>query len=214
MRQKSNPTVIGLTGNIATGKSTVLGMLEELGAEIIDADRLVHQLIRQDIEIQQSILNEFGDQVLSSDGSIDRKALGSIVFDNPLKLQVLEDIIHPAVGREVERVITATEADGLIIEAIKLLESELVNRCDYIWVTDCPEDVQLGRLVSERAMTPDEALTRIRVQPLQSIKLSRADIIIDTGGSLEWTRDQVDLAWAQCITGTVDETGRQIDWVS
>ncbi len=191
--------VIGLTGNIAVGKSTVASMLAELGAWVLDADKLAHELMRPGTDVHQRIRERFGSGVLSSpddpQSAIDRAALGDIVFRDPEALRALEEIVHPAVVAETLRRLAACAAEVAVIEAIKLLEAEMQRYCDAIWVVTATREQQMERLMQTRGLTEDEASTRIDAQPPAADKIARADIIIDNSGSIEATRAQVVAAW-------------------
>ncbi len=189
------PYRIGLTGNIATGKSAVGRMLAELGAEVIDADRVTHAVLATDGAAYPTVVATFGAEILTSDGSIDRGKLGGIVFSDAEALAQLERLVHPPVIAEVRRRITASAAPVIVVEAIKLLESGVADDYDAIWVTTCPETAQVKRLMRSRHLTRAEALRRIHAQPPQAEKLARADVVIDTSGSLHETRAQVIAAW-------------------
>ncbi len=131
--------LIGLTGNIATGKSTVAQVLRALGAVVIDADQVSRQVVEREQPALAEIVRTFGAGILLPDGGLDRKALGQIVFNDPQRLQALEAIVHPAVHVEIERRLAATSPDRVaVIEVIKLFESGWADQCDQIWVTDCP----------------------------------------------------------------------------
>jgi dephospho-CoA kinase len=190
-----NKYLIGLTGNIATGKSIVAKMLEELGATVIDADALVHELQRKGTPIYNDMITAFGPGILDGDGEIDRKALGAIVFADPEKLRVLESIVHPAVLIESMRRITEVSMPVVVYEAIKLIEAGRAEMCDALWVVTARSDVQLQRLMSDRHMSEAEARQRIEAQPPQSEKIKRATVVIDNSGSLEETRRQVAAAF-------------------
>jgi dephospho-CoA kinase len=187
--------IIGLTGNIATGKSTVAKMLEELGATVIDADALVHELQRQGTSVFDDIVAAFGPGILDRAGEIDRKALGSIVFADPEKLRTLESIVHPAVLIESARRILEAPTPILVYEAIKLIEAGRTEMCDALWVVTARSDVQLQRLLSDRHMSEAEAQQRIEAQPSQSDKIKRATVVIDNSGLLADTRQQVETAY-------------------
>ena len=176
--------VIGLTGNIATGKSLVLRMLKELGADTIDADDLVHVLMRRGGPLYDKIVAEFGRYILDEDFEIDRGKLGNIAFCDPQALAHLESITHPTVRRETERRIANSQADVVAVEAIKLIESGMADDCDAVWVVTAPEDVQLKRLMTKRNMTGPQAMLRIEAQPPQEEKIARADVVIDNGGDV------------------------------
>ena len=183
--------LIGLTGNIATGKSTVAKILEELGATVIDADALVHELQRQGMPVFDDIVAAFGPGILDRAGEIDRKALGAIVFADPEKLHMLESIVHPAVLIESARRIMEAPTPVVVYEAIKLIEAGRAEMCDALWVVTARSDVQLQRLMRDRHMSEVEALQRIEAQPPQSEKIKRAAVVVDNSGSLEETRRQV-----------------------
>lgn len=188
---------IGLTGNIATGKSAVAQMLRDLGAEVLDADRLTHAALAPDGAAYPGVLAAFGNGILSVDGTIDRHALGALVFSDPAALARLEAIVHPLVIAEVDRRIALIRAAVVVVEAIKLLESGLAAGYDAIWVTTCPEALQLERLMATRHLTRDNALRRIHAQPPQSEKIARAAVVLHTDATLEQTRAQVLAAWVQ-----------------
>ena len=187
--------LIGLTGNIATGKSTVARMLEDLGATVIDADALVHELQRKGTPVYDAIVATFGSGILDQAGEIDRKALGSIVFADPEKLRVLESIVHPAVLSESMRRITEAATRIVVYEAIKLIEAGRAEMCDALWVVTARSEVQLQRLMRDRNMSETDARQRIEVQPPQGEKIKRATVVIDNSGSLEEARRQVTSAF-------------------
>lgn len=176
--------VIGLTGNIATGKSIVMRMLQELGATPIDADKLVHQLMQKGGPVYQAIVEEFGKYVLDEKGQISRPRLGKIVFSQPNALSRLEALTHPSVIKEVKRLITEIKSPVIVVEAIKLFESGLADECQSVWVVTAPPEMQLRRLVERRRMAPDQAKQRIRAQGSQREKAIKADVIIDNSGAL------------------------------
>ena len=176
--------VIGLTGNIATGKSIVMRMLQELGATPIDADKLVHQLMQKGGPVYQAIVEEFGKYVLDEKGQISRPRLGKIVFSQPNALARLEALTHPSVIKEVKRLVAEVNSPVVVIEAIKLFESGLADECQSVWVVTAPPEMQLRRLVERRRMAPDQAKQRIRAQGSQREKAIKADIIIDNSGAL------------------------------
>jgi dephospho-CoA kinase len=181
--------VIGLTGNIATGKSIVLRMLQELGATAIDADKLVHQLMRQGTPVYTAIINEFGNYVLDETGQISRPKLAQIVFNDPHGMEKLEAITHPPVRKVILKLIDDAPTKVVVVEAIKLFESGLAEQCDSNWVVVAPPDLQLKRLVERRKMSLDAAKQRIKAQGSQQEKARKADVIIDNSGALAktWT---------------------------
>jgi len=187
--------IIGLTGNIGTGKSVVRRMLGHLGAYGIDADVLGHRAIAQDAPGYQPVIKQFGRWIINSEGQIERARLAKIVFRDPVALKALEDIIHPLVNRAVELLIQRTQHQVVVIEAIKLFEGGLAGRCDTVWVSYTPEEIQVERLVERRKMTVNEARSRIRAQSSQTEKMSKADTVIMNNGSFEKVWKQVYKAW-------------------
>ena len=188
-------TVIGLTGNIATGKSVVRKMLEHLGAYGIDADALGHRAIAKGAPAYQPVLNTFGRWILSPDEQIDRAKLARIVFSDPDALARLEIIVHPFVRQAVDLLIRRSKEQVIVLEAIKLLESPLIRSCDNLWVTYAPPEIQLARLMQKRGMTEAAARQRITAQPSQEEKMMRADVVIRNVGSFEDTWRQVSTGW-------------------
>jgi dephospho-CoA kinase len=188
--------IIGLTGNIATGKSVVRRMLEHLGAYGIDADALSHRAIAKGAPGFQPVLEAFGKWILDDKKEeIDRTKLGHLVFSDPDALKQLETIVHPLVENALDLMIQRASQRVIVIEAIKLLETDLAGACDTIWVTDAPENVQLVRLQDKRRMSEEEARQRVRVQPAQGKKVAAANTVIHNTGSFEDTWIQVVAAW-------------------
>ena len=195
---------IGLTGNIATGKSVVRKMLEHLGAYGIDADVLSHRAIMKSSPGYQPVIDNFGQWVLGANGEINRTKLGELVFKNPDAMMRLETIIHPLVRQALDVLIKKSKHPIIVIEAIKLLESDMHNLCDQVWVSMSSTDLQLERLMEKRHMTRREAEDRINAQLPATAKLTKADVVIENDGSFEKTWKQVYDAW-QVITQ--DEKG-------
>ncbi len=185
--------IIGLTGNIACGKTAVGEMLLELGAErYIDADAVVHSLYTCGQPIALQVAQAFGEKVMAADGSVDRKALGAIVFQDPSALRRLEAIVHPAVARALGDEIAALSAGGIaIIDAVKLLEGGSGAFCQSKWLVICPEEQELARLMARNALRAQEAWARIRAQAAVEPRLALVDEVIDNAGTLEQTRRQV-----------------------
>jgi dephospho-CoA kinase len=205
--------LIGLTGNIACGKSAVLDMLSTLGAHVLDADRVTHELQAPGEPVYHAIVAEFGAGILTAPGgAIDRRALGAIVFADPAALRRLEQIVHPAVRERIMGWLRSVGDGGwgmgngetqpptphppvAVIDAIKLLEGGWKQICDAIWVVTCAPEQQLERLLATRGMSEAEARARIAAQPPQAEKVAQADVVIDNSGSIEQTRQQVEAAW-------------------
>lgn len=176
--------IIGLTGNIATGKSLVLRMLKELGADTLNADGLVHVLMRRGSLLYDKIVAEFGRYTLDEDFEIDRGKLGNIVFCDSQALAHLDSITHPTVRREAEKWIGEAKSDVVAIEAIKLIESGMAENCDAVWVVIASEDVQIKRLMTKRKMSRSQAMLRIEAQSPQEEKVALADVVIDNSGDV------------------------------
>ncbi len=190
--------IIGLTGNIATGKSTVAHMLQDVGAYLIDADKLAHDLMRAGSPAYEGVVARFGATILAPSGEIDRRKLGAIVFADQGALRDLEAIVHPIVVAESLRLLeqAAPLYEVAVVEAIKLLEANMHRYCDAIWVVVCSRQQQIERLVRTRGLTEAEAALRIDAQPPMTEKVARAHVVIDNSGSLEATRIQALNAWA------------------
>ena len=190
--------VIGLTGNIGTGKSTVLKMLEHLGATVIDADVVTREVMRPEGSAHQRIVDAFGPEILNDHEEIDRAALGKRVFSNPMALRSLEQIVHPATIEHITQRIDDAQSEVVVVEAIKLIESGMVTRlCRALWVVTASEEQQIARLMANREMSRAEALQRVRAQTPQSAKVAVADVVIDNSGSIESTKRQVEDAWSR-----------------
>jgi dephospho-CoA kinase len=189
--------IIGLTGNIATGKSAVMKLAIERDALAIDADKIVHEILEDNVAVQEAIANIFGPTVRQADGPIIRPALGKIVFGDPQAMRELEAIIHPAVQRQVISRIKKSQSSIILIEAIKLLEGKLRGICHEIWVTRCSRERQLERLRICRGMDDETAVIRVDTQAPQVDKVLQADVVIDTNGVMDDTRRQFEQAWSR-----------------
>lgn len=200
---KGEHILIGLTGNIATGKSQVARMLAELGARVVDADKVAHELMRPGGPAFTAVVDAFGPQILTTDGLIDRARLGSIVFRDPAALRRLEVAVHPATIAEVNRRITQATEPVVVIEAIKLIESGMHRRYDALWVVTAPRSLQIARLMATRELTEQEAALRVDAQPPQEEKAALADLVIANDGDLAALRQKVEAAWAQIVKVTI-----------
>jgi len=187
--------VIGLTGNIATGKSLVLQRLRQHGAFCLDADKLVHECMRKGQPAYEEIWRRFGDETARPDGEIDRATLARIVFADPEALRELEAILHPRVVAQVEVRLAASDAPVAVVEAIKLLEASLASRCQAVWVTTSSTELQLERLMLSRGLSREAALLRLRAQPSLELKVIRADVLLENDGSRGQLEEQIDLEW-------------------
>ena len=191
--------VIGLTGNIASGKSAVSTILAELGAEVIDADKVAHAVLDRGTEELAAVAARFGPAVLTADGSLDRPALGRIVFADSQALADLEGIVHPGVRRRIRERLDRTSAEVVVLEAIKLLEGPLVQWVTTVWVVTAPREVRIASLVSDRAMSREDAEARVEAQNPEADKIARADVVLVNDGPLPALRQQVEEAWLRLI---------------
>jgi len=192
--------IIGLTGNIATGKSTVLRYLQQKGAYVLDADKLAHESMQQGTHTYWAIVDAFGNEILQPDGAIDRPKLGKIVFGDPAKLAQLEAIVHPAVFDLARRELAGLETPVVVMEAIKLLEAgQLVTLCDEVWVVTATPATQLQRLRETRNITEVEAKQRMAAQSAQEEKIKQADRVIANNGTTAALFASLDQAWADVL---------------
>ena len=183
--------VIGLTGNIGCGKSTVAGMLRELGAATIDADAVAREIRHNDADVRAAIQRRFG--------TYDAAELGRIVFADAAALRDLEALLHPRVRGEIRTRLSELSQGGVevvAVEVIKLLESPLADACDEIWVVRCQEADALARLAASRGMDEATARRRLANQSSQDEKVAAADVVIDGSLPIEETRRQVEVALA------------------
>jgi dephospho-CoA kinase len=205
-RSPDGPFLIGLTGPIGCGKSTVARMLRHIGGALIDADALTRQVTGPGSEALPAIRARFGDAVFTATGELDRAELARVVFADATSLAELEAIIHPRVRPLVEAAIARAADEGIpfvVVEAIKLVESGLAERCDEVWLVTCGSDVQRQRLLA-RGMDQADIERRVTTQgPDLADRLgARADRVIDTSGDLETTRERVEDALADALAGT------------
>jgi dephospho-CoA kinase len=190
--------VIGLTGGIASGKSTVTRILRELGAPVIDADAIVHNLQQPGKPVTLAIAREFGSEVLQADGALDRAALGRIIFSDAGRRKALEAIVHPAVREHMWQEVDRHRAGGepaVVLDVPLLIESELHRTVDRVWVVYIDKELQRQRLIARDGLTPDQAEQRIAAQMSLEAKRNYADLVIDNRGTLAQTKEQVVLAW-------------------
>jgi len=195
IRPAKRKFVIGLTGNIACGKSAVAAELGRLGAEVIDADQVAHEVMSPHTPAWEKIVAVFGKEILKPDGSIDRRRLGEIVFADPKKLERLEALVHPATLAEVKRRVEASTSSVVVVEAIKLIERGMHRDCNSVWVVTCRPEQQLERLMERSGFSEEEARRRIKAQRPADEKLRHADVVIDNSGDREQLRRQVEKAW-------------------
>jgi dephospho-CoA kinase len=195
----SMPYVIGLTGNIACGKSTVAAMLRELGAEIIDADKVAHAVMAPGGPAYGPVVQAFGPEIVAADGAIDRRKLGAIVFSDPVKLRLLDQLVHPHTTTAIRAMIKASSARVIVVEAIKLIEAGTYQVCDSVWVVACEPIQQVERLMAGRGLSREESERRIRAQSPTAEKIPFATVVIDTTTTVEETRRLVLDAWRRLV---------------
>ncbi len=196
--------VIGLTGGIGTGKSVVANMLREMGAALVDSDELAREVVAPGQPALAEIAAAFGPGVLAADGTLDRKALGGIIFADTAQRRRLEAITHPRIREASARRVEAAKAAGyrVCVCDVPLLYEvgyDALGLYDEIWVVTAPEDVQIARVRARDHLSAEEAARRLRAQWPLALKAQRADRVIDNGGSTEETRRQVEAALAAAV---------------
>ncbi|MFO7172265.1 MAG: dephospho-CoA kinase [Bacillota bacterium] len=201
---------IGLTGGIASGKSTVSRMLRDLGAPVIDADAIVHALQEPGGPAYGPIVEAFGPSVVGPDGRLDRRALARRVFADPDCRRRLEAIVHPLVAAEMERQLLAYARAGrpaAVLDIPLLFEAGLDRQVDQIWVVYVDPETQLRRLQERDGLTEAEARQRLAAQWPLDEKVARAHVVIDNRGDLAATRAQVEAAWARVLAAAGQGAG-------
>jgi dephospho-CoA kinase len=196
--------VIGLTGGIASGKSTVSRMFKQLGARVVDADQIARRIVAPGKPALREIAQTFGKQMVRPDGSLDRKRLGKLVFSDPAKLKQLDAITHPRIAAAAKWSIARHRRAGaplVIYDAALIVEKGWQKGLDGLVVVSIPEKVQLSRLMQRDGITRDGALKRVRSQLPLADKVKVADHVIDNSGSLNQTRSQVERLYKQ-LTAT------------
>lgn len=187
---------VGLTGGIASGKSTVSGMFRDLGVPVIDADVIAREVVAPGSRALGAIVDAFGEEVLTDEKSLNRARLGEIVFSDPAKKKVLERILHPEIIAEQDRRLRDLGREGrtpvAIVDAAVMIESGSWKRFDSIVVVDCDESQQISRLRQRNAMDEEEAVRRVNAQMPLSEKVKYANHVIDNRGSIDDTRKQVE----------------------
>jgi len=192
--------LIGLTGGIASGKSLVSTRLAELGATIVDADVLAREVVEPGTAGLAAIVEHFGPDVLLADGTLNRPALGAIIFADPEQREKLNSITHPAVWRRARELFAEAATDAVVVYDVPLLVEGAKGRqldFDLIAVVDASAETRLHRLVELRGMTREEAAHRLNSQASDAERLAVADVVIDNNGTVEATTSQVDALWAK-----------------
>ena len=191
--------LIGLTGGIASGKSVVAARLAEHGAVVVDADRIAREVVEPGTPALARIREEFGGTVIAPDGSLDRAALGALIFSSPEKRAALNAITHPAVAirsHELFDAAAAADPDAIVVYDVPLLvDTGRTDEFDLVVVVNASTETRVGRMMELRGMSHDEALHRINSQATNTERLAIADVVIDSNGTLEQTLERADALW-------------------
>jgi len=194
---------VGLTGNIASGKSFAAQVFTELGAHVIDADLVVHELLASGTKTYDNILNAFGERILNQDREIDRKKLAQIVFFDSEKRLLLNKLTHPDVGAEIlQRIFDLEQSSSggiIIVDAALMVESGAHKVYHRLIVVSCDPELQISRLMGRDGLTEKEARARIESQMSIEEKLKLADYVIETSGTLRQTRDQAEAVYRDLL---------------
>jgi dephospho-CoA kinase len=192
---------IGLTGGIGSGKSTVADILEALGANVIHADSVGHEVYRPHTEGWQRVTEVFGRSILAADGTVDRKKLGAIVFSDARARARLNGIVHPLIAAEIQRRIEAYRAAGsvapVVVEAAVLIEANWLWLVDEVWLVVADREAVVDRLARQRGLPPDEVGVRVGAQLSDAERRRHAHVVICNTGSIEDLREQVRALWAR-----------------
>jgi dephospho-CoA kinase len=199
--------IIGLTGGIGSGKSTVAGYLAELGATVIDLDKVGHEVLKSRGGTSKKVVEEFGKDILDVRGEIDRARLAEIVFKDRKALGRLNRIVHPAIDEVIRESIETCRRQGVkvvVLEAAAMLEAGKAKQVDEIWVTTAPEATVLRRLHERSGYTEHESRARILSQLPDKERIKQADMVIDTDGTLDEVKAKVKKEWAKLIERSGD----------
>ncbi|MBM4404849.1 MAG: dephospho-CoA kinase [Chloroflexi bacterium] len=203
--------VIGLTGGIGSGKSTVTQHLKELGAVIVDADKVGHETYLPETPAWKDLIATWGTDLLLPNREIDRKKLGAIVFSDPKNLQTLNGIVHPRLRELLLKKIEENRALGtkvLVIEAAILIEASWQNVVDEVWVAHAPEDVVIKRIMARNNWGEEQIRARIRSQMTNDERAKHANVMLDTNCTLEEVRAKVKHLWDERLTGKAKDHPR------
>ncbi len=189
---------LGLTGGIATGKSTAAEILNQFGAEVIEADRIAHEVIKPGSEAYEDVVAHFGGEIVREDGTINRKKLGKIVFSDARQRQKLEKLTHPHIIRRIKEVLEENNYNKKLVAVIPLLyENELQNLFESVWVVTCNQEIQLDRLQKRDDLSRAEACQRLSAQMNLSEKEARADKVFRNDGSKRELKVKLKRAWQE-----------------
>lgn len=199
--------VIGLTGGIASGKTTVSTFLKSKGYEVIDADLISREIYNVDEDVYKKVITEFGTEILNNDRTINRKKLGKVVFNNKLKLKKLNEITHPIITNKILKKIEESKLRGekiCFVDAALLIEANLVKYVDEVWLVVADEEVQINRLMKRDNISYEDAKKRIESQMPVVEKKKYADFIINNSESVEYTIEQVTRLLNKAIDGGIE----------
>jgi len=190
---------IGLTGGIAAGKSVVSQMLAELGARVVDVDKVAHETYRKGAPGLKKLRAAFGEEVIGPDGEVDRRVLGGLVFGRPDQMKKLTDIVWPLTRARLEEMKAAAAAEPgvLVFEAAVLIEAGWTDLVDEVWLVEVPVEVARARLMARNGLTAQQADDRIASQISNAERRRYATVVIDNSGDLESLRQRVAAAWAE-----------------
>ncbi len=201
--------IIGLTGGIATGKSQVSSILSELGAMVIDADIVAREVVQKGLPAWQQLKDTFGEEYFLSNGELNRRKLGQLVFSHPDELAKLNSITHPAIKAKIEDRINDLKVQGyngiVVVDAALLLEAGWETMVDQVWVVDAPMEKRIERIMKRDNLTRDQALSRINSQMSQQERIAKADKIIYNNSNIDSLKEQVLRIWHE----TLKEIDRQ-----
>lgn len=191
--------ILGLTGGIACGKSTISAYLKEFGLPVIDADECSRVVVEKGSIGFEKLTEIFGNKILENDGTLNRKALGQIVFSDSEQLSLLNSVMEPLIREEISRRLNQeNNADLVVLDAPLLIEQHYDKICDFIMTIDVPKKIQLERLIERDNLSEDEAKSRIESQLSSRERNGFADVVIDSSGTVEQTRKQV-IKWLKTI---------------
>lgn len=185
-KKTTNGMIVGLTGNIASGKSTVGKILEEMGATVVDADQVARQVVARGTPALQELVSTFGEKILKDDGSLDREVLGNMVFGNDEALEKLNKITHPPIRNTLKQMFNDFRRQSnpgvLVVEAALLFETGLDLLMDQVWFVTAPLDIRIERLMMRNGLSYEAAMKRINSQESEDIKLGKSDFVINNDG--------------------------------
>lgn len=190
--------IIGLTGGIGSGKSTISQFLKEFGAAVYDLDKIGHDVIQKNGTAYHEVIKAFGNKILAADSEIDRAALGKVVFNNPEALKRLNSIVHPCIDRQIDEIIKSIQrrhSQVVVFEAAAMLEAGRAWQADEIWVVTAPEDNVIQRIKNRPGYDEDVARSRIHSQMTNGERLKKADVVINNDGTAEDLKNKVKAEW-------------------